>query len=389
MALGKLDNLQSLSRRSKGAKEVLVLDTADVVPKDGQVREKFAGIEELADSIKSHGQEQPIIVSPKDDTGKYRIQKGERRWRACKLAGVPVEAIVNKKEQDELDETAGELIENIQRENLTPMEIAKGIQKFIDGGWKAVDVAKRLGKSRGYISQHLSLLKLPDCVQKLYEEEVTADPETLNSLRQIHEIAPEKAERICEKALVDGISRKACRELLKQAKAGTLPEDPGTAPLDTQVPASTVGTHDDQPPLSGSDTPSTAVDTTIGGTDEDRGPAPPPQPPKEEDTPSGKGNVAPSESPASNPAPATERPKPKETGGAKPAAPAPMLAKEPTRARIVVSITVKGSRRSGMLLTDRIDPEPGYCWVRLDNNGEDVQRVSVSDVQLLGVEGED
>ena len=155
MALGKLDNLQSLSRRSKGAKEVLVLDTADVVPKEGQVREKFAGIDELADSIKSHGQEQPIIVYPKDDTGKYRIQKGERRWRACKLAGVPVEAIVNKKDQDELDETAGELIENIQRENLTPMEIAKGIQKFVDGGWKPVDVAKRLGKSRGYISQHL------------------------------------------------------------------------------------------------------------------------------------------------------------------------------------------------------------------------------------------
>ena len=230
MALGQLDNLQSLSRRSKGAKEVLVLDTAEVVPKNGQVREKFGGIEELADSIKSHGQEQPIIVSPKDANGKYRIQKGERRWRACKLAGVPVEAIVNKKDQEELDETAGELIENIQRENLTPMEIAKGIQKFIDAKWKAVDVAKRLGKSRGYISQHLSLLKLPECVQKLYEEDVTADPESLNSLRQIYQIAPEKAERICEKALVDGISRKACRELLKQAKDGTLAEPP---PLET------------------------------------------------------------------------------------------------------------------------------------------------------------
>ena len=389
MALGKLDNLQSLSRRSKGAKEVLVLDTADVVPKDGQVREKFAGIEELADSIKSHGQEQPIIVYPKDANGKYRIQKGERRWRACKQAGVPVEAIVNKKDQDELDETAGELIENIQRENLTPMEIAKGIQKFIDEDWKAVDVAKRLGKSRGFISQHLSLLKLPECVQKLYEEEVTADPESLNSLRQIYQIAPEKAERICEKALVDGISRKACRELLKQAKNGTLAEDPVTTPIEPQGAPAAQGTHDDQPPLSGLDSTPAAPQSGEGGTTAGSQPGESTHAPKDDSPTPGKGDVAPIEPQAPKPIANKEQTQSKETVGAKSEAPAPVMAKEPARARIVVSVKVKGAWSSGLLQTDRIDHEPGYCWVRLDNDEMHTLRVSVSDVKLLGVEGED
>ncbi|MGP9768573.1 ParB/RepB/Spo0J family partition protein [Halomonas sp. AOP13-D3-9] len=389
MALGQLDNLQSLSRRSKGAKEVLVLDTADVVPKDGQVRVKFAGIEELADSIKSHGQEQPIIVYPKDANGKYRIQKGERRWRACKQAGVPVEAIVNKKDQDELDETAGELIENIQRENLTPMEIAKGIQKFIDEDWKAVDVAKRLGKSRGFISQHLSLLKLPECVQKLYEEEVTADPESLNSLRQIYQIAPEKAERICEKALVDGISRKACRELLKQAKNGTLAEDPVTTPIEPQGAPAAQGTHDDQPPLSGLDSTPAAPQSGEGGTTAGSQSAESTHTPKDDSPTPGKGDVAPIEPQAPKPIANKEQPIPKETVGAKSEAPAPVMAKEPARARIVVSVKVKGAWSSGLLQTDRIDHEPGYCWVRLDNDEMHTLRVSVSDVKLLGVEGED
>lgn len=389
MALGKLDNLQSLSRRSKGAKEVLVLNTEEVVAKNGQVREKFGGIEELADSIKSHGQEQPIIVSPKDASGKYRIQKGERRWRACKLAGVPVEAIVNKKDQEELDETAGELIENIQRENLTPMEIAKGIQKFIDAKWKAVDVAKRLGKSRGYISQHLSLLKLPKCVQKLYEEDVTADPESLNSLRQIYQITPEKAERICEKALVDGISRKACRELLKQAKNGTLAEDPETAPMATQVPAPALGTHDDNPPLRGFDSPPSAGNSGMENSADDGQPAMPPQVNEKDDTSLGKGDVAQEKPPTPKSATNTEQPQPRKAAGVEPSIPAPVMAKVPVRARVVVGVTVKGSQRSGMLQTDRIDNEPGYCWVRLDNDEKDTLRVRVSDVQLLGVEGED
>ncbi|QFT86835.1 Chromosome-partitioning protein Spo0J (plasmid) [Halomonas sp. THAF12] len=391
MGLGNLSNLQSLSRRSKGAKEVLLLDTAEVEPKQGQVREKFAGIEELAESIKVNGQEQPIIVYPKDESGKYRIQKGERRWRACKLAGLPVEAIVNKKEQDDLDETAGELIENIQRENLTPMEIAKGIQKFIDRGWQGMDVAKRLGKSRGYVSSHLSLLKLPECVMRLYDEEVTSDPESLNALRQLHTIAPEQAERICTKALEEGISRKACRELLKQAKKGGLPEDPEIPSSARQEPTPGPGTNDDQPNLQG-------LEESAGGADGGKEPG--------AGTPGGSGEESPTPSPGQGGSAAgdeagagadpsqedkstskREERKGPESKSATP--PQPVPTKEPARARIVVSVSTPDGHRSGVLQTDRIDPEAGYCWVRFDNGGEEPLRARVSDVQLLGVEGEE
>jgi len=391
MALGNLSNLQSLSRRSKGAKEVLMLDTAEVEPKQGQVREKFAGIEELAESIKVNGQEQPIIVYPKDESGKYRIQKGERRWRACKLAGVPVEAIVNKKELDDLDETAGELIENIQRENLTPMEIAKGIQKFIDRGWQGMDVAKRLGKSRGYVSSHLSLLKLPDCVMRLYDEEVTSDPESLNTLRQLHSIAPEQAERICAKALEEGISRKACRELLKQAKKGGLPEDPEIPSPENPAPAPGPGTNDDQPSLRGFEEPSGGGD---GGKEPNTGTSTGSSEASSSPSPGQGGSAAGEEAGAGAELPQEDKATPKRDARKDPAAkgatpPQPVPTKEPARARIVVSVSTSDGHRSGVLHTDRIDPEAGYCWVRLDNGDEEPLRARVSDVQLLGVEGEE
>lgn len=389
MALGNLSNLQSLSRRSKGAKEVLLLDTAEVEPKQGQVREKFSGIEELAESIKVNGQEQPIIVYPKDESGKYRIQKGERRWRACKLAKLPVEAIVNKKEQDDLDETAGELIENIQRENLTPMEIAKGIQKFIDRGWQGMDVAKRLGKSRGYVSSHLSLLKLPDCVMRLYDEEVTSDPESLNSLRQLHSIAPEQAEQICAKALEEGISRKACRELLKQAKKGGLPEEPEIPASEKPEPPPGPGFNDDQPSLVGLQEPGAGDD---GGHEPNTGASEHSAAESSSSSPGQGGSAAGEEagaepSQAAKAAPKRETPKAPEAKGTTP--PQPVPTKEPARARIVVSVNTQGGHRSGVLQTDRIDPEAGYCWVRLDNGDEEPLRARVSDVQLLGVEGEE
>lgn len=402
MALGNLNNLQSLSRRSKGAKEVLVLNTDEVIPKEGQVRQAFNGIEELAESIKVNGQEQPIIVYPKGDDGKYRIQKGERRWRACKLAGLTIEAIVSKKEMTDLEETAGELIENIQREDLTPMEIALGLQKFIDADWKAIDVAKRLGKSRSYVSQHLALLKLPECVKRLYDEGITTDTEALNSLRQLYELEPEKTATACEKAMEEGITRKACRSLLKLAKSGQLPDSPDVSG-EVAPPPSTAGagTHEDQSSLKGLE----GTQESTGGGDLDTSWL-------FEDGESTGGDAAPaSAQPGAQDAGgnAAEEPSPgqgksKESSSEKPAQPPASKAQEhepakqpaanwtpavPVRARIVVSIKAQGQQRSGTLLLDRVDAEPGFCWVQLDGKESEPVRVIVSEVKLLGVEGEE
>ena len=404
MALGNLNNLQSLSRRSKGAKEVLLLNADEVIPKDGQVRQTFNGIEELAESIKVNGQEQPIIVYPKDADGKYRIQKGERRWRACKLAGLTIEAIVSKKELTDLDETAGELIENIQREDLTPMEIALALQKFIDADWKAIDVAKRLGKSRSYVSQHLALLKLPECVKRLYDEGITTDAESLNSLRQLYELEPEKATTVCEKAMEEGITRKACRSLLKLAKSGQLPASPDVSGEVAPPPSATgVGTHDDQPALKGLSGTQAGengdIDTSwlFEGGESPGGDASPTSAPAgaagtggaaagEPIPGQGKGQAPTPEKPAQQPV--AKAPKPQEPEASQQPA-GNWTPAVPVRARIVVSIKIQGQLRSGTLLLDRVDAEPGYCWVQLDGKESEPVRVTVSEVKLLGVEGEE
>lgn len=371
MSLGNLSNLQNLSRRAKGTKEVLILSCDEVIPKEGQVRKEFAGIEELADSIETHGLEQPIIVSPKDANGKYRIQKGERRWRACKLRGLPIEAIVNKKEQTSLDETAGELIENIQRENLAPLEIAEGLNKFIEAGWKAATVAKRLGKSRGYVSTHLALLKLPQSIQRLYEEGVTRDTETLNNLRQLYERYPDEAEEVCARALSTGISRKASRDLLKEAKQSEsgIASEPVAEPSRTreQSPGSGLNIL----PTSGDERPEQVLPDVSDPVQKGGHP---------------KRSKSSTRNDDDNTAPHSNRPTYKETHGQEKWKPT-----EPQRVRILVSTIYREVFRTGVLLTDRVDTTPGYCWIRLDaneDNSSEMVRLNVSDLQLMSVDGE-
>ena len=222
MALGNLKNLASLAQAAKiplSGKQVLKLNLDEVKSKPDQVRKSFTGIQELADSLLQEGQIQPIIVSPKGEDGLYEIQKGERRWRACRDAGLQtVEAIVNEGDLSDLDATAGELIENIQRDDLTPLEIAAALQRFVDGGWKQKDIAKRIGKTVPFVSSHLSLLKLPDTVLTLYQQNVTQDPETLNNLRLLFDLNPQRCEQLCSTALTDGISRLYSREALNAVK---------------------------------------------------------------------------------------------------------------------------------------------------------------------------
>lgn len=218
--LGNLKNLSQLAKaaQAKKSKEVLTVSVEDVVSKP-QVRKRFRNLEELAASLKAEGQQTPIIVSPRRPDGKYVIQKGERRWRACKIAGLQtIDIIINDKEQTDLDETAGELIENIQRDDLTPLEIAEALKVFVDAGWKQKQIAERIGKHISFVSTHLSLLKLPKCVRQLYDQEVTADTETLNNLRLLYDLDPEKCEAVCARALVEGFSRKESRDLLNAAK---------------------------------------------------------------------------------------------------------------------------------------------------------------------------
>lgn len=199
-----------------GHKAVLTVSVDDVKPKP-QVRQEFRNIESLAESLLTEGQQSPIIVYPKNREGKYVIQKGERRWRACRHAGIStIDIIINDHKQSDLDETAGELIENIQRDDLTGLEIARALQKFIEQDWKQVDIARRLGKSTKFVSSHLGLLKLPACAMELYEKGLCADTDTLNILRQLHELDEATCKELCKEAFERGIYRQRARDVLNE-----------------------------------------------------------------------------------------------------------------------------------------------------------------------------
>lgn len=124
-------------------------------------------ISELADSIKQFGVLQPILVRAIDgEDGKYAIVAGERRWRAAQIAQLH-EVPINILDMDELAAYKVSLIENLQREDLDPVEEASGYKRLIDSyGQSQEDVAKSVGKSRPHVANMLRLLALPMEVQK-------------------------------------------------------------------------------------------------------------------------------------------------------------------------------------------------------------------------------
>ena len=126
-------------------------------------------LQELASSIKEHGVVQPVIV--KKSIKGYELVAGERRTRACRLAGLKtVPAVVKDFNDQEMMEIA--LIENIQRENLNPIEEANAYLNILNStNMTQEELAKKFGKSRSYITNLLGLLKLPESTKKLVEEQ--------------------------------------------------------------------------------------------------------------------------------------------------------------------------------------------------------------------------
>lgn len=141
-----------------------------IVANPFQPRKVFDDIalQELAESIKEHGILQPIIVRKKGK--KFELVVGERRHRAAQLAGLTsVPAIVKTLTEQQMMELA--ILENLQREDLTPIEEAEAYQSLIEKlGFTQEELAKRLGKSRPHIANHVRLLNLPETVRELVNE---------------------------------------------------------------------------------------------------------------------------------------------------------------------------------------------------------------------------
>lgn len=152
-----------------------ILKINEVEPNKKQPRKFFneEALKELSDSIKQHGIVQPLVVAKQKDY--YEIIAGERRWRAAKMAGLKeVPVVVKDYSPQEVMEIA--LIENIQREDLNPVEEAKAYQNLIkEYNLKQEEVADRVSKSRSAITNSLRLLKLEDQIlDMLIEEEISS-----------------------------------------------------------------------------------------------------------------------------------------------------------------------------------------------------------------------
>lgn len=163
-----LDSL--FSDNSSAIQVKSTLRTSEIEPNRDQPRKYFSdeAITALAESIREHGILQPILVRPLS-SGSYQIVAGERRWRAARMLGLS-EVPVNIKEISDLEAMQIAIIENLQRENLNPVEEARGYDELIEKYGMTQDrVAKMVGKSRSAIANTVRLLALPDKVLKMLE----------------------------------------------------------------------------------------------------------------------------------------------------------------------------------------------------------------------------
>ena len=170
--------LSSLMGETKIESQKNQLSVSDILPNRYQPRKIFdeRNLEELANSIKERGMIQPIIVrKSKDDTSKFEIIAGERRWLAAQRSGLHNVPVVIT-EADDLKSLEFAIVENVQRHDLNPLEEAQGYKRLIDDfSYDQEKVSKFIGKSRSYITNSLRLLTLPDDVIKLIEsQKITA-----------------------------------------------------------------------------------------------------------------------------------------------------------------------------------------------------------------------
>lgn len=168
-------------------KQTTELRLSQIVPNRDQPRKNFddEALTELSDSIRKHGLIQPLLVRPLDD-GSYQIVAGERRWRASRIAGLErVPVVIRELNDSETMEIA--LIENLQREDLNPIEEALGYKTLMDTfGMTQEQVASRVGKSRPAVANALRLLALEENELKALEngEISSGHARTLLSLPQ-------------------------------------------------------------------------------------------------------------------------------------------------------------------------------------------------------------
>lgn len=208
---------------TKTENSIVYIKLNDIKPNENQPRKQFneEKISELADSILEHGIIQPLVVR-KNKHG-YEIVAGERRWRAARKAGLKDVPCIIREFTDEENMLVA-IIENMQREDLNPIEEAEGLNQMIKTyGMTQDEVSKSVSKSRPYITNSLRLLKLPEEIRTLVSEgKITA-----GHGRAIINISDKKKQHeICKRIIEEGMSVRAVEKLVSEEK----PEKPKRKP---------------------------------------------------------------------------------------------------------------------------------------------------------------
>lgn len=216
--LGKgLDALFMDNSIEEEAKSAVKLKLNDIEPNRAQPRKSFdeEALEELANSISTHGVIQPLLVRPLADGG-YQLIAGERRWRASRMAGLTeVPVVIREMSDSEAMELA--LVENLQREDLNPIEEAQGLALLMETyGLTQEQAAKRVGKSRPAVANSMRLLSLPQDVLAMVERgELSAGhARTILALENAGQITA-LANEIVKKNLSVRETERAVKALLK------------------------------------------------------------------------------------------------------------------------------------------------------------------------------
>ena len=164
------ENFSSSASNTDSVQGRKIVGIADIIPNQDQPRRHFdaQALKELADSIREHGIIQPLLVRPYDGPeAKYEIVAGERRWRASQIAQLhELPVVVREMDDGQMLQIA--LIENLQREDLNPIEEAKCYERLMEEfGYNQENLAESVGKSRSYIANVTRILNLPDSVQSM------------------------------------------------------------------------------------------------------------------------------------------------------------------------------------------------------------------------------
>ncbi|MED7819953.1 MULTISPECIES: ParB/RepB/Spo0J family partition protein [unclassified Francisella] len=199
--------LQELNEQASKVGQLFELPLNIVQPDKNQPRKTFKNIDSLAESIKENGVIQPIIVTTKKDDGSHHIIAGERRYLASQKAGLTTIPCIVRQEESDASIVLLQLLENDQRESVSPFEEADALKDLIDNKqMKKSDIAKILGRDNSWISMRLKISDSDDNIRELSRKGIIDDVRTLYELKKFAEEIPQGAQEFVKKALENKIS---------------------------------------------------------------------------------------------------------------------------------------------------------------------------------------